>query len=197
VRVTQLFVAPRASRPPEPAPPATPSASAALVAPVDPGRPGDSAARVDLGRVEIQFADDVSGQLPAVLSARSGALALLDREDPTIARYLARPPGWEAVSGVTDVSRSLRVLMEPPARWALWRRIAARSGLALDHYQAAAVFDPDYRRCIQQRVRDYEAAHPGPAGAEVTSVRLAFVSDLPCGLEVLEVRHGAQSRREH
>jgi len=143
---------------------------------------------VNLSAIQVSFADDVSGQLPAVLRDQHGMLALLGREDDsTVTQYVFRPPAWEMRGAVVDVSSNLRILMDPPRKWALWREIAARYGIDLERYRAYAVFSIVYRRCLMEAIRDRALARGLRPGGRVSAVRLAFTADRPCGVEVLEV----------
>jgi hypothetical protein len=181
--VTQLFVpSPSMSKPPVRAPElfserldvATPDTSAVSV----------SAVAVDLSSIQLSFPADVRNQLPAVVAAQGGVLALLDKENPAIARYIFRPPGWRAEETTMDVTGRLRLLMNPPEKWPVFREIAARNGLDLDAFQACAVFDISYRRCLQSAIRGQV---PAAFSGRVAAARLAFNADRRCGVEVLDV----------
>jgi len=170
--------------------PATPLLSLAAVGPEAPPEPERGVLpqpEVNLSATKVSFADDVGGQLPAVLRDQHGMLALLDRDEQTVTEYLFRPPAWEMRGDVVDVSSKLCILMDPPAKWALWREIAARYGIALERYRAYAVFNIVYRRCLMDAIRDRALARGLRPGGRVSAVRLAFTSDRPCGVEVLEV----------
>lgn len=167
---------------------------AALLAPgmtAAPERHGDFPNTVpDLSAIELRFADDVGGKLPDVVQRQNGMLALLDKDDPTIARYLFRPPDWEARKDVVDVSSMLCLWMDPPERWAVFRGLASRYGISLGGYRAGALFDISYRRCLQEAIaREAEIERPG-SPARVVTARLAFAADQPCGIRVLEVSLG-------
>lgn len=147
---------------------------------------------VDLSAIQLSFADDVQNQLPTVVRAQHGQLMLLDKEDRSIARYIFQPPGWEVHEVITDISSQLRILMDPPEKWALLRRLAERYGIALENYQASAVFDVSYGRCLQAAIRRHAQLASTASGARVSAARLAFANDMPCGVEVLEVSLAAQ-----
>jgi hypothetical protein len=135
----------------------------------------------NLSAMGLRFADDVRGQLPDVVQAHGGMLALLDKDDLTIASYLFEAPAWEPRETTRDVSRMLRIEMSPPQRWAVFRDAAAQYGIALDRYQASALFDIGYRRCLQEAIR------LRAKGAKVTEAVLAVAPDSPCGFQVQEV----------
>jgi hypothetical protein len=140
---------------------------------------------VDL--TSIRFADDVAGQLPEVVRRNGGALALLDKEDRTIARYILQPPSWEAQGVIRDVSRKLRLCMDPPQKWEVFRTVAERYGIDLDRYRACAMFDAAYGRCLQDAIRSRALSGASHSAGRVSSATLAFSIDRPCGIEVLEV----------
>ena len=142
---------------------------------------------IDLSSLELSFADDISGFLPEVVRKYGGELALLDLQDKTIARYLMKPPYWEAQECVRDVSRRFRLIMEPSRKWEVFRMIAEKSGVDLAQYQASALFDAVFRRCLQSAIRDRALSGPRQTEIHVTSARLAFAPNQPCGVEVLEV----------
>jgi hypothetical protein len=182
-----IFVPPAGSGPRHPQQPVVPpSANAASPRLELPGLPDEAA--VNLDAVRLIFRDDTGGQLPLVVAKYGGVLALLDPDDPTIACYLFQPPDWEARKGITSVSRKLRLFMDPPRKWEVFRGLAARYRIALDRYRAGAVFDGDYGRCLQRAIRS-RALSDAPQGVGPITARLAFAADRPCGIEVLEVFH--------
>jgi hypothetical protein len=146
--------------------------------------------RVDLGTVRITFAADSRHQLPQVVEDQQGMLALLDRKDTTIAHYLVQPPDWAAHEGVEDISRNLRVFMDPPEEWAVFRKLAIDQGINLSLYQASALFDDTFRHCLKNAIISKASSQPGRSG-NVLSARLAVVASQPCGIEVLEVSFAA------
>jgi hypothetical protein len=150
----------------------------------------------NLSGIQLQFADDVEGRLPDVLQRYHGELALLSQDDPAIALYLFDPPAWKVRETAVDVSSKLCLWMDPPERWALFRTLAQRYGVALDRYRAGALFDIGYRRCLQNAVADAAGRQRPGALAEVLGARLAFAVDRPCGVEVKEVSLGNGPVRE-
>ena len=150
---------------------------------------------MDLTAMKLSFADDVGAQLPEVVRKNGGALALLDKNDPTIARYTLQPPFWEVQEGIRDVSRKLRLAMDPPQKWAVFRNAAERYGLDLDRYQACAMFDAAYSRCLQDAIRTRALSGAPHSAGRISSARLAFVADRACGIEVLEVTLATNAAR--
>jgi len=174
-----------------------PSPSAAVNPPASPYFPPEIAAlavtetpaaappvAVDLNAIRLSFRADLRNQLPGVIEAQGGVLALLDKDNQAIARYVFRAPGWLPEETATDVAGQLRLLMDPPGKWPVFRKIAARDGINLDEFAACAIFDIAYRHCLQSAIRDWVPA--GSVG-HVTAARLAFRTDRPCGIEVLDV----------
>jgi hypothetical protein len=184
---TTIFTPP-APEPSEPAPPEPEVASkaAGLVQPRIqlPELPVPDAP-VNLSSIELRIADDVHGQLPDVVRAQGGMLALLDKEDLTVSTYLFQAPEWEPLETTRDVSRMLRIEMYPPQMWAVFRDAADRHGIALDHYRAFALFGIAYRGCLQNAIRR------SAKGARVSSAVLRVAPDSPCGFEVQEVTFAA------
>jgi hypothetical protein len=159
----------------------------------EPARGAFPEAHLDLSAIQVSFADDAVGQLPAVLRNQHGMLALLDRDDTTVTQYVFRPPAWEMRDAIMDVSANLRIRMDPPEKWALWREIQARYGIVLERYQAFAVFNIGYRVCLIDAIRERALSRGLRPGGRVSAVRLAFTADRPCGIEVLEVSFANQS----
>lgn len=141
-------------------------------------------ATVNLSSIRLSIAPDVRNQLPAVVEAQHGMLALLDKDDLEIARYLMEPPEWKPRATMQNMSRSLRFKMEPAGKWPVFREIAERYGIDLDRYVGCAVFDASFGQCLKAAIQSRLA--PDADGA-VSSARLAFASDRACGIEVLEV----------
>jgi hypothetical protein len=139
---------------------------------------------VNLNSIKLSIAPDLRNQLPGVIEAQHGMLALLDKDDLGVARYLMQPPGWKPRAGMTDISRRLRFKMEPPRKWPVFREAADRYGIDVDRYVGCAVFDAAFGRCLKAAIRN--RLSPDAAGP-VSSVRLAFAADHACGIEVLEV----------
>jgi len=142
-------------------------------------------APVNLSSIQLSIADDVHGQLPDVVQAQGGMLALLDKEDLTIASYLFQGPEWEPLETTRDVSRMLRIEMYPPRMWAVFRDAAEHHGIALDHYRAFALFGISYRSCLQNAIRSRAK------GAQVSAAILEVAPDSPCGFQVQEVTFAA------
>jgi hypothetical protein len=145
---------------------------------------------VELSAIRLTFPADVGNYLPAVVEAQGGVLALLDKDNQAIARYIFRPPDWRAEQTTTDVSGRLRLLMDPPDKWPVFREIAARDGLDLSAYLACALFDISYRHCLQSAIR---GRVPAAFSGHVSAARLAFRADRPCGVEVLDVSLAADA----
>ena len=188
--LTQLFVPTPGDLPAERSPSVLPGnldsvplgTPAAAVSPV----------AVDLSAIGLSFPADVRNQLPTVVRAQSGVLALLDKDNQSIARYIFRPPDWRAEETTTDITGTLRILMDPPLKWPVFREIAARDGLDLDAFRACAIFDMSYRRCLQGAIR---GRVPAAFSGHVSAARLAFRADRPCGVEVLNVWLGADANQ--
>jgi hypothetical protein len=192
---TKVFAAP-----PEVAVRSAPRAASLAPSPIHAPPPESRAefpkSTINLSAIQLRFANDVGGRLPDVLRQQHGMLALLDKEDPTIARYLFQPPAWERGDDVVDVSSMLCLWMDPPEGWAVFRSLSRRYGIALNRYRAGALFDIGYRRCLQDAIgRASEIKRPGTP-ARVLAARLAFAADRPCGIEVLEVSLGNQVVRD-
>jgi len=153
----------------------------------------ESKAAVNLNSIKLSFALDVRNQLPDVVEAQHGMLALLDKEDLGIAHYLMQPPGWKPRPVLQDISRSLRFKMDPAVKWLVFREAAARYGINLDQYIACAVFDAAFGRCLKAAI---ESKVPPGATGSVSMAQLAFAADQPCGIEVLSVRLGRKSAPE-
>ena len=147
---------------------------------------------VDLSAIRLSFPADVGNHLPAVVAAQGGVLALLDKDNQTIARYVFRPPDWRAEETTTDVTGTLRILMDPPHKWPVFREISARYGLDLEAFRACAIFDMSYRRCLQGAIR---GRVPATFSGHVSAARLAFRADQPCGVEVLDVSLAADANQ--
>jgi len=146
--------------------------------------------KIDLNSIRLSFAPDLRNELPQVVQDQHGMLALLDKEDRTVAHYLVRPPDWETEEKIQDVSRTLRILMDPPEKWAVFRNVARQYGIDLSRYQACALFDLGFRHCLKNAILARASAAPAHSG-RVRSARLAIAADRPCGIEVLEVSFAA------
>jgi hypothetical protein len=181
--LTQLFV-PESAPPVPPIGPRNPSDSKPFPVPADESPAIPPSVAVDLSAVSLSFRPDVRNQLPAVVEAQGGVLALLDKDNPTIARYIFRPPLWQAEKVTLEVTAGLRLQMNPPQQWPVFREVAAREGLDLNAFLACAIFDISYRRCLQSALR--ERISPGSSG-HVTAASLEFRVNRPCGVEVLDI----------
>jgi len=146
--------------------------------------------KIDLNSIRLSFAPDLRNELPQVVQDQHGMLALLDKEDRTVAHCLVRPPAWEMEEKIQDVSRSLRILMDPPEKWVVFRNVAKKYGIDLSRYQACALFDLGFRHCLKNAILAKASAAPAHSG-RVRSARLAIAADRPCGIEVLEVSFAA------
>ncbi len=152
---------------------------------------GGKEVRVDLGTIQLSFADDTRSEFPQVVQAQHGLLALLDREDRSLARYLLEAPDWQAREVVLDVSRYFAVLMSPPEKWRVFRDSARQNGIDLNRYQTAALFEAPFQICLKRAILARANADPKRSGA-VTSARLAIAAAQPCGIEVLDVSFAGQ-----
>jgi hypothetical protein len=131
--------APERPEPPRPAPPLL-ALHTFLTKPVPLASPPGTKVQVDFNRMVLSFAPDTANQLPAVVAAHGGSLALLEKsENPTLAYYTFAPPDWRARPGITDVSDKWRLLMDGAERWEVFRQIAREYGLKLADYQASAL----------------------------------------------------------
>lgn len=178
-----IFAPPPPAEPPEeqPAPPPEIAAAAPLEQPrIALPLPPPPEAPVNLSSIQLSIADDVHGQLPSVVQAQGGMLALLDKDDLAFASYIFQGPAWEPVQTTRDVSRMLRIEMYPPRMWSVFRDAADR-GIALDDYRAFALFGIGYRSCLQNAIRR------SAKGAAVSAVVLEVAPDSPCGFQVQEV----------
>jgi hypothetical protein len=153
----------------------------------------ESKVAVNLNSIKLSFALDLRNQLPGVVEAQHGMLALLDKEDLGIAHYLMQPPEWKPRPVLQDISRNLRFRMDPAVKWLVFREAAGRYGINLDQYIACAVFDAAFGRCLKAAIES--KVPPGAAGS-VSMARLAFAADQPCGIEVLYVQLDRKSAPE-
>jgi hypothetical protein len=146
---------------------------------------------VDMSAIELSFAADTGNQLPEVIRQQRGVLALVDKTDPTIARYMFEPPQWAFHPGIVDISDKVRFAMYPPEKWAAVGALAAAHGLQLDQYEVCALFEANYTGCLRDAISSRATSDPRGAGARVKSARLAFSAASPCGIDVLEVSFAA------
>jgi hypothetical protein len=149
--------------------------------------------QVDLSALKVHLADDVTGQLPDVLILHHGMIALVDREDLTIARYRFQSPEWDIQDGATDISSGLRISMDPPQKWAVLREIASRYDIPMERYRVCAVFDIEFRHCLLAAIRSEALARK--LSGRIAEVSLAFSMSQPCGIEVQEVLLAASPAR--
>jgi hypothetical protein len=176
-----VFTPPPSSEPPEPERDLTPSAKRLDQPRIELPDASFPETPVNLSSMQLSIADDVRDQLPDVVQAQGGMLALLDKEDLTSVSYLLQAPAWEPRETTRDISRMLRIEMSPPQRWAVFRDAAQQHGIALDHYRAFALFDIAYRSCLQNAIRRRAG------GAAVSAAVLEVALSSPCGFEVREV----------
>jgi hypothetical protein len=146
---------------------------------------------VDMSAIELSFAADTGNQLPEVIRQQRGVLALIDKADPTIARYVFEPPQWAFRPGIVDISDRVRFVMYPPEKWAAVSALVAEHGLQLDQYEVCALFETSYAGCLRDAISVRATSDARGAGARVKSARLAFSAASPCGIDVLEVSFAA------
>jgi hypothetical protein len=143
--------------------------------------------RIDMNSIQLSFADDVTNQLPGAVREWGGALALMDKEDPSFARYLILPPDWSLRPTLLDASGKFRLAMDPPRKWTLLRTIAQRNSIELDRYQACALFESAYAKCLREAILLRANQLSNGMSVRVQSARLAFEEGRPCDVNVLEV----------
>jgi hypothetical protein len=188
-----LFTAPSL---PAPSPKRTVAMTPGSLSPAPPeSASGFPRPKPNLSAMELRFELDVQGRLPETLRQQHGLLALLDKEDPSIARYLFEAPQWKSLEAGVDVSSMLCLWMDPPEAWSVLREIARRDGIRLDRYRAAALFDIGYRKCLQDAIASAPGGVPPGVSAQIRGARLAFAADRPCGVAVLEVSYGERPAR--
>jgi hypothetical protein len=142
---------------------------------------------VNMNSIQLSFAKDFTNQLPGVVEAYAGALALIDKRDPAFARYLIEPPDWTVRETLQDISGKVKVEMYPPREWRVLRAVASRYSLALDRYQVCALFETSFNHCLQNAIRAKARSQSHGGAVVVRSARLAFSVGSPCGVDVLEV----------
>ncbi len=143
--------------------------------------------RVDLNAMELSFEDDGLNELPGVVRSFNGVFALIDKGDPSFARYILEPPNWTIKEVTLDLSGRLRFTMTPADKWAVLREAAQRYGLDLHDYNVSALFEGTYAKCLQQAIRERAMAADAGANRRVKSARLAFASGKSCGIEVVSI----------
>lgn len=141
--------------------------------------------QVNMNSIEISVAKDTANQLPAVIRQQGGLLALVDKDDQSIARYVFEPPDWTLREAVTDISDKVRFSMAPPEEWAVVRDLQRRYSIEFDRYVVSALFNGGYTACLQEAIRRH--ADEMHAEGDVKSARLLFTTSRPCGIEVLHV----------
>jgi hypothetical protein len=195
-RVQVLYIPARATAPAEPEKPKTKSKSNSPVA--APKRVRDLPPlppverRVDMNSIEISVALDTANQLPDVIRDQGGVLALVDRDDQSIARYIFEPPNWTMREAITDVSSKVHFSMSPSEQWALLRDLERRYGIEFDHYVVSALFNSDYSGCLQREIK--KRADASHTEGNVKSALLVFTSSQPCGIDVLHVSSTTESQ---
>jgi hypothetical protein len=142
--------------------------------------------RLDMNSIEISIAEDVGNQLPEVVRQQGGMLAFIDRKDQSIARYIFEPPDWTMRESILDISDKIRFSMIPASKWLLLSRLAQSHGIDLERFEAGALFESDYRGCLEQEIRSYVAS--GRNSGRVQSALLAFNSKGGCGIDVISVQ---------
>jgi hypothetical protein len=148
-----------------------------------------STVAVNLSSIRLDFALDVGNQLPDVVAAQHGMLALVDRQDVGLALYILEPPEWKLRPTNMDISRKFKFWMDPPGKWPVFSNAANHDGIDLGQYIACAVFDAAFSMCLRREIQSHVA--PGATGS-VSIVTLAFAADRACGIEVREVRLAPQ-----
>lgn len=147
--------------------------------------------RVDLRAIALSFALDTRGEFPQVVEAQHGTLALLDKDDRDLVRYLIEPPGWRARETLRDAAGYFPILMVPAEKWRVFRDAAERDGIDLSRYQACALFGTSFMQCIKKAILAWAAADRTRSG-RVASAKLGISAGRPCGVEVLEVSFASQ-----
>jgi hypothetical protein len=193
-RVTTLVPAPRGADRREQLPPErktlSPAPGAARPKREDPSDPPPVEDRVDMNSIEISIADDNTNQLPEVVRQQQGILALVDREDQSIAHYTFEPPDWRMRDRMVDVSGRIRFSMTPPTRWALLQTLADRHSIAIEKYQVDALFDIAYTSCLEREIR--KQADASPQRGRVRAAVLVFTSSRSCGIDVVDLKFTGQ-----
>jgi hypothetical protein len=151
--------------------------------------------RVDMNSIQLSFADDVTNQLPGVVTEWGGALALMDKDDPSFARYLILPPDWSVRRTLLDASGKFRLAMDPPRKWNLLRIVAEQNSIDLDRYQVCALFEGEYSKCLRSVILLRANQLSDGKSVRVRSARLVFEVGRPCGVNVLEVTFVPVSNR--
>ena len=187
LRASVTLVPAAVQSPPQPR--SMPPAKAGMPAPDASGAPAKL--KVDLDRIQVDFAVDEGNQLQEVVKRRGGELALLEKDDRDYAESLFLPPDWSRISGPKNVSDRYIVLMEPARDWRIFGDLAGRYDIDLDRYQGAALFDMGYRHCVEEAISAKASSQPN-AGGRVTIAHLRFTLANPCGITALEVEFAAR-----
>jgi hypothetical protein len=142
---------------------------------------------IDMNIIQLDFTEDVANELPEVVRMNGGMFALASKADAGSVRYLIEPPDWKVRENVADISGKVRFEMYPAQRWNLLRSVAQIHALDLEVYQASALFNGAYIRCLGDaiRIRVKEMVRSG--SAHVVAARLSFAAGSACGVKVLEV----------
>jgi hypothetical protein len=139
--------------------------------------------RVDMNSIQISVRD--GDELPEVVRQQGGVLALVERNDRSMARYTFKPPDWIMSDQFEDVSGRIRFSMTPASKWALLRSLADSHSIRIENYQVDALFDSRYARCLEQEIRKQAdlSRNPGRVRAAV----LVFTSSRSCGIDVVNL----------
>jgi hypothetical protein len=142
---------------------------------------------IDMNSIQLSVAEDVANALPEVVRLNGGVFALATKADPGFTQYVIDPPDWIVRKSVFDISGKVVFSMYPPQKWELLRSVALTNAIQLDDYQASALFDATYLRCIRETIRAWvRRMIPKPNGRIVT-VRLSFSAESECGIKILGV----------
>ena len=168
---------------------ARPIASKALQPELDPVTP-PLKGRVDMNSIEISVLDDSGDELPEVVLQQGGVLALVERDDQSMARYTFKPPDWRMSDQIEDVSGRIRFSMPPASRWSLLRSLADSHSIAIENYQVDALFDSRYALCLEQEIRKRADLSPNPG--RVKAAVLVFTSSRSCGIDVVNLEFSSR-----
>ena len=140
---------------------------------------------VELRSITLSFAPDTRGEFPQVVQAQHGMLALLDKDDRDLVRYVLEPPDWRARATLRDAAGYFPILMVPAEKWQVFREASRRDGIDLGRYQACALFGSSFMQCIRNAILAWAADRT--RSGRVASAKLGISAGRPCGVEVLEV----------
>jgi hypothetical protein len=142
---------------------------------------------IDMNSIQLSVAEDLTNALPEVVRLNGGMFALAPKADPEFTEYVIDPPDWLLRKSVFDISGKVAFSMYPPEKWDFLRSVALTNTIQLDDYQASALFDATYTRCIRDTIRAWmRGKMPTPNGRIVT-VRLSFSAGSECGIKILGV----------